>query len=67
MVHNKLKGRIIQVYGSCTKFAEAIGKTKQTVSLKLHGESGFSKDDILEWCDKLSIPKDEIGSYFFTD
>ena len=61
-----LKGRIIEMFGSQGKFAEAIGISEVTVSKKLHGKSEFSKHDIELWAGVLHIPSDEIGRYFFT-
>lgn len=61
----KLRGRIIEKYGSQSRFAAKIGKTEQTVTAKLNGNSGFSQDDIVEWCNALDIIADHVGEYFF--
>ena len=65
MDRNKLKGRIVERYGTQHGFAESIGRTEQTVTAKLAGRSQFSQKDIVEWCNALEIGKDEVGSYFF--
>ena len=62
----KVRGKIIEVYGSQRAFAEAIGKTEQTVTAKLTAKSPFSMDDIKEWSTALQIATDSIGDYFFT-
>lgn len=67
MTYNKLKGRIIEKYGTASAFAAKLEKSKVSVSAKLHGKIGFSKEEILAWCELLEIPKEEIGSYFFTE
>lgn len=64
--HNKLRGRIIEKYGSISKFSIAWGRSKNTVSKKLNNGFRFSSDDIVEVSDMLEIPQCEIGSYFFT-
>lgn len=61
----KLRGRIVEKYGSQVNFAAKIGKTVQTVTAKLGGSSGFSQDDIVEWSNALDIDADSVGEYFF--
>lgn len=63
--NSRLRGRIVEKYGSQASFANAIGKTVQTVNMKLCGNVGFSQDDIVEWATALDIASDEVGSYFF--
>lgn len=63
----KVKGRIIEKYGSQRAFAVAIGTTEQTVTSKLNGKSQFSLDDISVWCRALDISPGDVGSYFFAD
>ena len=61
----KLKGRIVEKFGTQGKFAEALGVIPLTVSRKLNGEAGFSRDDMLIWAELLGIKKSEIPAYFF--
>lgn len=61
----KLKGRIIQMYGSQGRFAKRLGKTEQTVTAKLNSRTQFSQDDIIAWCNALDIEAPSIGEYFF--
>lgn len=63
--YNKLRGRIVEKYGTQEKFAETLGITKQGLSLKMTGKSGFSQKDILQWCELLDIQQDHIVDYFF--
>ena len=65
--YNKLRGRIVEKYGSATAFADAVGLTKQTVSCKLVGKIGFSQKDIATWCESLDIPAEEIPLFFFDE
>lgn len=64
--YNKLRGRIVEKYGSQERLAEALGMTKQGLSLKMTGKTAFSQKDILLWCDLLEIPHEQIADYFFT-
>lgn len=42
--YRKLRGRIIEVYGSQTKFAKAIGFSDRTLSLKLSGKRSWKQE-----------------------
>lgn len=64
--YRKLKGRIVEKFGTQEKFAQHIGKSTVTVSQKLNCIKGFSQKDIEEWAVELDIPKEEYASYFFT-
>lgn len=63
--YSKLKGRIIEKYGSMTNFSEELGISKQALSRKMNGNIRVSRDDVLKWCELLEIDQAEIGIYFF--
>ena len=63
--YNKLRGRIIEKYGTQEKFAEAIGLSTNSMSKKMTGKSGFSQEDIESCSEKLEIAQAEYGEYFF--
>lgn len=63
--YNKLRGKIVEKYGTQERFAEALGMTKQGLSLKMTGKTEFSQRDVTKWCDLLDISQDQIGEYFF--
>lgn len=65
MPYRKLRGRIIEKYGTYGKFAEALGKTKQAVSRKLTGGVEFTREDIIKWCELLDIEIADIGLFFY--
>ena len=67
MAYNKLKGRIIEKYGSQGKFAAALGMTENTVSRKMQDKVEFSKDDMVRWAELLDIDPSEFWDYFFAD
>lgn len=67
MAYNKLKGRIVEKFGSQTKFAAALGITKNTVSRKMQDKVEFSKDDMVRWAELLEIDSSEFWDYFFAD
>lgn len=61
----KLKGRIVEKFGTQGKFAEALGVVPLTVSRKLNGDASLSREDMWEWAQTLDIPVQDIGAYFF--
>lgn len=63
--YSKLKGRIIEIFGTQKAFAEAIGKSEASVSLVLSGKCYLDQKTIVTWADALEIGAMEIGAYFF--
>lgn len=64
---SKLRGRIVEKYKTQTAFANAIGMLPQSVSMRLTGDTEFSREDVFVWCKALDIPTSEIGDYFFAE
>ncbi len=64
--YGKLKGRIIEKYGSQTAFAEALGVSTRTLSLKMNNRIYFAQDEITKAARLLDIDMTDIDSYFFT-
>lgn len=62
---SKLKGRIVEKYGSQTEFAKAIGRTKAFVSYVINGKSQLTQEDVVDWANALDIAYDELHIYFF--
>lgn len=67
MAYNKLKGRIIEKFGSQGEFANALGVTENTVSRKMQNKSEFDKDDMIKWSELLDIERSQFYDYFFAD
>lgn len=65
--YRKLRGRIIEIFGSVEKFAKEAKMTATTIGRKLSGKSSWTQDEIVLSCDLLYIPTNEITVYFFTD
>ena len=64
-IYNKLKGKIVETYGSQSMFAKILGVKVQVVNAKLGNRIRFTQDDIIKWSNLLGIDSAEIGSYFF--
>lgn len=63
--YSKLRGRIVEKFGTNKAFAEEIGVSENTISRKLSAKRGFVKDDIIVWSDALGIDHSEIGDFFY--
>lgn len=63
--YDKLRGKIIEKYGSQEKFAEVIGISTNSLSKKMTGKTGFSQRDIVTWSTILDISKSDYSEYFF--
>mgnify|MGYP002707859496 CR=1 FL=1 len=63
--YNKLKGRIVEMFGSQGNFADKIGLSENSVSRKLNCKIGFSQSDMVKWGDILGISQEEYADYFF--
>lgn len=63
--YSKLKGRIIEKYGTQENFAKAIGKTQTTTSFKINGKRLWNQEEIIKAIELLDLSKDDIVEYFF--
>lgn len=63
--YSKLKGRIIELFGSQTAFAEHLGRNDAYVSRYLSGSASFTQKVIELWREALQISIEDIGHYFF--
>lgn len=65
--YSKLLGRIKECGFTQESLANAIGKNKSTLSVKLNGRYPFTAKEIDDICKVLNIPNEEIGAYFFAE
>lgn len=63
---SKLRGRIIEKFGSQNAFAAATNRSISFVSQYLNGKVCLDQKTIDEWADALDISVDDIPVYFFT-
>lgn len=63
--YKKLRGRIVEKYGTQEKFAKAIGISETALSKKMQCKTGISQSDICLWSKLLGIQPEEYGEYFF--
>lgn len=62
----KLNGKITEKCGTQAVFAEKMGLSERTISMKLNNKIAFKQPEILKALDVLGINADEIQTYFFT-
>lgn len=63
--YRKLRGKIIEKFGTQGNFANELKVKEQYLSRKLNGGISFTRNDIEKWCELLEIKQEEIGLYFF--
>lgn len=62
----KLRGRIVEKFGSQSAFAEASGSSVSFISQYMNGKTQLIQETMDRWITLLEIPADEINAYFFT-
>lgn len=63
--YSNLCGEITKKYGTQAIFAEKLGISERSLSLKLNNKVGWRQDEMFKACDLLGIPYNEIHLYFF--
>ena len=64
--YNKLSGKIVEVFGTRYKFAEAMEWSERTLSLKMSGKRPWIQPDICKAINLLNLVEEDIPTYFFT-
>lgn len=65
--YDKLSGKIVEKYKTQFRFAEAMGLSERSISLKMNGKVGFKQSEITRACELLGIKEKEICEYFFKE
>lgn len=65
MNYCRLKGRVVEKFGTIGNFADAMGITRETMSKRFNNKSYWRQDEIIKAIGLLDIPVWEIDSYFF--
>ena len=63
--YSKLNGLITEKCKTRATFANLIGRSERSVSLKMSGKVGWTQQEIMKACEVLEIEPKEISSYFF--
>ena len=67
MSYAKLKGRIVEKFGSQAAFAVALGWREALLSAKLNNKSQWTFSEVMKACELLDITPNEAHLYFFCD
>lgn len=62
---SKLRGRIVEKFGTAAAFADAMGRSKAWVSARLSNGVHWSSDEIAQACDLLGLAAEDIPDYFY--
>lgn len=65
--YSKLKGRIIEIFGSQGAFSAAMGWSERTCSLKLSNQVFWKQPEITKAAELLKISDKAIQLYFFKE
>ena len=63
---SKLRGRIVEKYGTQGAFADAVHCSLSFLSQYLNGKKKLKQTTMETWIDALEIPAEDIHLYFFT-
>ena len=63
--YNKLRGRVVEKFGTLEAFSKKLDITASCVSQKLNGRIAFTHKDMVVWSKLLAIPLEELKDYFF--
>ena len=63
--YSKLKGKIVEVYGSQEKLAKVLDISNQSMSNKMTNKVPFKTNEIEKLVELLCIDPQDIGVYFF--
>jgi hypothetical protein len=64
--YSLLRGRIIEKYGKCAAFADAIGFKRNSLSYRLRNGTPWKDYEMLRACELLDIAPEELYLYFLT-
>ena len=64
--YNKLRGRIVEKYGSQTEVAKAMEWSARNLSKKINEKIPWKQTDICTAIQLLGLSEEDIQEYFFT-
>lgn len=64
--YSSLSGRIVEKFGTRTVFAEKMGLSERSLSLKLNNKAPWKQTEMQKAALLLEFPEKEISRYFFT-
>jgi cob(I)alamin adenosyltransferase len=65
--YSKLRGRIVEKYGTLDSFAKAVGMSAHSLSNKMNNRKYWKQTEIAKALKLLSIPEAKMNDYFFAE
>lgn len=65
--YSKLRGRIVEKYGSISSFADHLSISRTALNNKLGNRTDISRKDIICWSKLLEITPEDYPAYFFVE
>lgn len=63
--YRKLRGRIVEKFGTQIMFAQAMNWSERTLSLKMNSKRPWKQPEIMKALELLELSDENITSYFF--
>lgn len=63
--YSKLRGKIVEIFGSNGAFAKVFPMSERTLSKKMTGKVGWSQKQMKRACELLGIEEQDLPAYFF--
>lgn len=63
--YNLLKTKIIDRYGTMSKFGKAVGLSDSALSFIFSGRNTLTQQNMINFAEKLEIPHDQFYEHFF--
>ncbi len=64
--YSKLRGRIVEKFGSQSSFAEALGCSERTLSMKMTGKISWKQPEMIKALSLLGLSDEDVQEYFFS-
>ena len=64
--YNKLRGKIVEVFGTQDNFAKKLGISTNALSRKMNNKISLSQKEVIQWAELLGICEKDYKAYFFT-
>lgn len=61
----KLRGRIVEKFGTIGAFCQTLGINPGTARNVLSGRTTPTRTKLLKWCEVLEIEPDDVGIFFY--
>lgn len=65
--YSKLRGRIVEYFGTIQSFSGAMGLSSKAISDKLNGKTFFKQSEIQKAMSLLQIHREQVSDYFFNE